>query len=407
MSPRPALLVIGLLLVALTTGPALAQSPEPDGSPAPSPVVSPAATAEVTPDAPPASPDRPVGPPAATPIADPPRIPAGDGTGVRLSTELGDIVIGLFTETAPVASENFLNLVGAGYYDGLTFHRLVPGFVIQGGDPAGDGTGGPGYTIPDEPVVGRYARGIVAMARTPAPDSQGSQFFIVLDDGAEGPLEMARTYTIFGRVLEGMDIVDAIASMPNTGDPENRALEPVRIGTATVEKVEMQPEPDPGTPPEPQGPDGAPDLEALMPATIGDSELPRISFTGEDLFEGVAPGEPLDELRLFIQDAGLAPSDLAIASAQAEVPEGFVGIFLARLAGRDPQVLAERLPPLLLGTPGEPPEATTIAGRDVSIIAAYADAPPEESLHIWVDGDVLWIVVAPEPYLSQLAAAGP
>jgi peptidyl-prolyl cis-trans isomerase B (cyclophilin B) len=380
MSRRPvALLLSGLLLMTLSAGPAIAQSPEPS----------------------------PPQPPAATPIAQPPSTPAGDGTGVRLATEEGDIVIGLFNETAPVASENFVNLVQAGYYDGLTFHRLVPGFVIQGGDPAGDGTGGPGYTIADETVVGRYGRAIVAMARTPAPNSQGSQFFIVLDDAAEGALETYRTYTIFGRVLEGMDVVDAIAAMPNSGQPENRALEPVRITAATVEQVELPPEPDPGTTPEGAGPSGVPDLEAKLPDAVGGSPLSRFSFSGDDLFEGVEAGEPLDDLRAYIEEAGLSPSDLSIASAQAEVPEGFVGVILARLAGGDAQALLERLPPLLLGSPGEAPQLATIAGREVTIVAPRADAAPEESLHMWIEDDLLWVVLAPEPYLTELANAGP
>ena len=166
---------------------------------------------------------RPPGPPAATPIAQPPSVPSGDGTGVRLHTRLGDVVIGLFTESSPVAADNFLNLARSGFYDGTPFHRIVPGFVIQGGDPEGTGGGGPGYTIEDEPVVGQYGRGIVAMARTSEPHSQGSQFFIVLDDGARQSLDSARTYAIFGRVVEGMDVVDAIASGPSSGPPEDRA----------------------------------------------------------------------------------------------------------------------------------------------------------------------------------------
>ena len=121
-------------------------------------------------------------PPAATPNPVAHDAPAGDGTAVRLETDLGDIVIGLYNESAPVAAENFVNLVESGYYDGIGFHRIVRDFVIQGGDPSGDGSGGPGYTIVDEEVVGQYGRGIVAMARTQAPDSQGSQFFFVLED---------------------------------------------------------------------------------------------------------------------------------------------------------------------------------------------------------------------------------
>jgi len=177
-----------------------------------------------------------LGPPAATPLAEPPAEPAGDGTTATIRTELGGIVIELFNESAPVATENFTNLAQAGYYDGVVFHRLVPGFVIQGGDPDGTGTGGPGYTIQDEPVVGEYARGIVAMARAQQPNSQGSQFFIVLDDAAAPALESYRTYVIFGRVTAGMDVVDKIAAMPNSGGQANQALDPVAMTEVTIQR---------------------------------------------------------------------------------------------------------------------------------------------------------------------------
>jgi len=134
-----------------------------------------------------------------------------------------------------VGAENFINLAEAGFYDGLTFHRLVPGFVIQGGDPKGDGTGGPGYTIKDEPVVGTYGRGTVAMARSQGPDTQGSQFFIVLDDSAHDALEYYRTYDIIGTVTKCMEVADAIAAMPNSGSQSgNMALDPVAMNSVTI-----------------------------------------------------------------------------------------------------------------------------------------------------------------------------
>jgi peptidyl-prolyl cis-trans isomerase B (cyclophilin B) len=178
----------------------------------------------------------PIGPPSATPLANPPSQPSGDGTKVTISTKLGDIVIEIYNRSAPVASQNFVNLANAGFYNGVTFHRLVPGFVIQGGDPAGDGSGGPGYSIRDEPVVGAYKRGIVAMARTQAPNSQGSQFFIVLDDSAAQALDAYRTYVIFGNVVSGMDVADGIAAMPNAGsDQGNQAIDPVVMDRVTVQ----------------------------------------------------------------------------------------------------------------------------------------------------------------------------
>ena len=176
-----------------------------------------------------------VGPPDATPMAVPLAAPAGDGTTATITTALGDIVVELYNESAPVAARNFEDLAEAGFYDGTMFHRLVPGFVIQGGDPAGDGRGGPGYTIDDETVVGEYGRGIVAMARTSQPDSQGSQFFIVLDDQARPALEQFRTYVIFGEVVSGMEVADQIAAMPNDGPPNNTALDPVVMESVTIQ----------------------------------------------------------------------------------------------------------------------------------------------------------------------------
>lgn len=177
-----------------------------------------------------------VAPPDATPLADPPSEPAGDGTQVTIETELGNVVIEMFTDSSPVAAQNFINLAEAGYYDGVVFHRIIPGFVVQGGDPEGTGGGGPGYTIPDEPVVGEYERGIVAMARTPAPDSQGSQFFVVLDDSVRERLPKSGGYAIFGRVVEGMEVVDQIAAGPAGGPQGDTALEPVEMTEVTVQR---------------------------------------------------------------------------------------------------------------------------------------------------------------------------
>ena len=124
---------------------------------------------------------------------------------VRLQTEKGEIVFELYDTTAPLAVSNFVYLAKRGYFDGLNFHRRVDEFVIQGGDPAGDGTGGPGYTFADELTDDyQYLRGTVAMANR-GPNTNGSQFFIML---ADNPLPKA--YTIFGRVLQGIDVVDKI-----------------------------------------------------------------------------------------------------------------------------------------------------------------------------------------------------
>ena len=127
-----------------------------------------------------------------------------EGKKAVIETEKGQIIIELSKDT-PLASSNFIFLAQEKFYDGLTFHRKEKGFVIQGGDPRGDGTGGPGYAFADEPVTGDYLRGTVAMANA-GPDTNGSQFFIMLTDHPELP----KNYTIFGKVIEGMDVVDKI-----------------------------------------------------------------------------------------------------------------------------------------------------------------------------------------------------
>jgi cyclophilin family peptidyl-prolyl cis-trans isomerase len=169
---------------------------------------------------------------------------AADTATVTFATAKGDIVIKITGSLAPNATGNFVALAACGFYDGVVFHRLVPGFVIQGGDgqygraPNVDatqvGTGGPGYSITDDPVTKPYRRGTVAMARSSLPNSQGSQFFIVLSDQAAPALASANTYAIIGEVTSGMDAVDAIGAMPNSGEPDNAALDPLPITKATV-----------------------------------------------------------------------------------------------------------------------------------------------------------------------------
>lgn len=123
---------------------------------------------------------------------------------VTIHTNKGDIVIATFPDV-PQTTSNFLILAANGFYNGLTFHRVESGFVIQGGDPNGNGTGGPGYTFADEAVTKDYKRGIVAMANA-GPNTNGSQFFIMLADHPELP----KQYTIFGQVISGMDVVEKI-----------------------------------------------------------------------------------------------------------------------------------------------------------------------------------------------------
>ena len=130
-----------------------------------------------------------------------------------LDTNRGEISIQFFGEDAPQAVNNFVFLAREGYYDGVIFHRVVPGFVIQGGDPTGTGRGGPGYTFRDELEKPRgYGRGIVAMANA-GPNTNGSQFFICLEN-----VGLPHAYTIFGEVTAGMDAVDAIAGLKLRGE---------------------------------------------------------------------------------------------------------------------------------------------------------------------------------------------
>jgi cyclophilin family peptidyl-prolyl cis-trans isomerase len=178
--------------------------------------------------------------PASCPAAQPAALAAGERRNVTIATDLGDIVIDIAADLSPIAAGNFVTLAECGWYDGVVFHRVVPGFVIQGGDgqhgrsPNVDaesvGTGGPGYTITDEPVTTPYGRGVVAMARTSAPNSVGSQFFIVLDDDARGSLESANTYQIIGSVSAGMETADAIAAAADAEIP----TEPVVMTDVSV-----------------------------------------------------------------------------------------------------------------------------------------------------------------------------
>jgi peptidyl-prolyl cis-trans isomerase B (cyclophilin B) len=119
-----------------------------------------------------------------------------------ITTSRGTITMDLDPQLAPNTVNNFVSLARDGYYDGLTFHRVVPDFVIQGGCPKGDGTGGPGYRFPDEPVRSQYTLGAVAMANA-GPDTNGSQFFVCIDDCTR---KLTPSYNLFGHVVDGIDV---------------------------------------------------------------------------------------------------------------------------------------------------------------------------------------------------------
>jgi cyclophilin family peptidyl-prolyl cis-trans isomerase len=152
---------------------------------------------------------------------------ASDNEIVLIETTLGDIELELQNNIAPGHVKNFKDLAGKGFYDGTTFHRVIPGFMIQGGDPntksddrSTHGMGGPGYTIKAEFSSTPHNRGVLSMARSQDPDSAGSQFFIVVKDSSF----LDNQYTVFGRVTKGMEVVDKIVSVPrDSGDnPEEK-----------------------------------------------------------------------------------------------------------------------------------------------------------------------------------------
>jgi peptidyl-prolyl cis-trans isomerase B (cyclophilin B) len=124
---------------------------------------------------------------------------------VTIETDRGEIVMELDPQLAPTTVNNFVSLARDGFYDGLKFHRVVPEFVIQGGDPEGTGRGGPGYRFSDEPVKGEYTLGAVAMANA-GPDSNGSQFFICIDDCQR---KLAKSYNLFGYVIDGVEVAQS------------------------------------------------------------------------------------------------------------------------------------------------------------------------------------------------------
>lgn len=150
-----------------------------------------------------------------------------------LHTEKGDITISLNSDKTLITVNNFATLSKNGFYNGTIFHRVIKGFMIQGGDPKGDGTGGPGYKFNDEPFTGEYMRGTIAMANS-GPNTNGSQFFIMHQDNP-----LPKNYVIFGKVISGMDVVDVIAESPiqssSSGEPSS-PVTPVKILTIDIKE---------------------------------------------------------------------------------------------------------------------------------------------------------------------------
>jgi cyclophilin family peptidyl-prolyl cis-trans isomerase len=145
-----------------------------------------------------------------------------------MTTNHGEIVFELFDDDAPKTVDNLRTLAGQGFYDGLSFHRIIRDFMIQGGCPEGTGTGGPGYTFEDEINDNKVVRGALAMANA-GPNTNGSQFFIVTTDAAPW---LDGKHTVFGRVTSGMDVVDTLEALPTDG--RDRPQQPAKIEKLTV-----------------------------------------------------------------------------------------------------------------------------------------------------------------------------
>ncbi|MDD3532126.1 MAG: peptidylprolyl isomerase [Candidatus Shapirobacteria bacterium] len=160
--------------------------------------------------------------------SEPPRLTIDQSLDYRvvLTTSAGKITIDLSEKETPITVNNFVFLANQGFYDGVIFHRVIEGFMIQSGCPKGDGTGGPGYQFADEPFEGQYTRGTVAMANA-GPNTNGSQFFVIHQDTS-----LPSNYVVFGRVIEGMETVDKIASSPvqaNLAGETSSPINPVVI----------------------------------------------------------------------------------------------------------------------------------------------------------------------------------
>ena len=164
---------------------------------------------------------------------------------VTFETNQGTIKAELFPDVAPNTVNNFISLVKHGFYDGLIFHRVIPGFMIQGGDPQGTGMGGPGYSIKGEFIMNNFnnellhKRGVLSMARSQSPNSAGSQFFIMVDDAPH----LNAQYASFGQVIEGMEAVDKIVAAQrdyNDRPLENQIMEKVTVETFGVDYPEPE-----------------------------------------------------------------------------------------------------------------------------------------------------------------------
>lgn len=224
--------MIKLLMLPITLLLGVALTLSACGSPAPTPTPNPTPKPTPTPTKPPPTATRSLSwsnPPPMT-------IDQSKEYIATIKTNFGDIVIQLFPKDAPLAVNNFVFLARQRFYDGVKFHRVVKGFVIQSGDPTSTGAGGPGYRFPDEPVTRDYVAGTLAMANA-GSNTNGSQFFITLADLSG---RLPKSYTIFGQVTSGFDVVTRIGDVPVTASrPGGEVSSPtvdVHIETVTIQE---------------------------------------------------------------------------------------------------------------------------------------------------------------------------
>lgn len=156
------------------------------------------------------------------------------GYSATIQTSEGSMKFELFVDDAPITVNNFVFLAQDGFYDGVIFHRIIKGFMIQSGDPTGTGTGGPGYRFQDEyPITRDYLKGTLAMANA-GPDTNGSQFFVM-----HGDMGLPKNYTIFGQLTEGLDVLDVLANTPVTGSSNGELSKPITPPKITVIDITM------------------------------------------------------------------------------------------------------------------------------------------------------------------------
>lgn len=199
------------------------EQPAPPTSPDPTPEPTPASTPTPTPST------KTDNPPPMSELAFPGVLPESEtNVKVRIKTNLGDIVVQLDPKAGPNAASNFVYLAKQGFYNGTIFHRVIDGFMIQGGDPTGTGMGGPGYKFADDKVSGSYAKGTLAMANA-GPNTNGSQFFIMVSD-----VPLPPSYSIFGKVISGQDVADKISLVER--NPNDKPLSEVKMLEVSIEK---------------------------------------------------------------------------------------------------------------------------------------------------------------------------